>query len=61
MAIKHGISLIITPNTLKEDLQEYLDAIPAGNPVRAEVNVQEADRPGETSKTTVMLLAEWSA
>lgn len=61
MAIKNGRSLILTATLSKDELQEYVDAIPDGVEIRTSMHTQVADRPWESDKTTVMLIADWEA
>lgn len=59
MKMVHSTAVSITDGITREDLQQFIDAIPAAAKITAEVGVQKADRPYESARTLVQLQAKW--
>lgn len=57
--MKHSLDLNITKGGTREELQEFIDEIPAGTKFETDAYHQEGDRPWESASTTVTLRAEW--
>lgn len=61
MKMAHTTAISITDGITREDLQQFIDAIPAAAKITAEVEVQNPDRPYESARTMVQLQAKWMA
>lgn len=59
MKMVHSTEISITDGIAREDLQQFIDAVPAAAKIIAEVEVQKADRPYESGRTLVKLQAKW--
>lgn len=59
MPVKRSIELSITNGATREDLQDFIDEVPAGTKITVDIDIQKADRPYESDRTMAALKAQW--